>query len=139
MLEDCCAFELTTHVDSRGSLTVFEAGKEHWFPIRRVYYLHSIPEHASRGGHAHKQLKQIIIAISGSFDLVLDDGTARKTFEMRGPSYGVYVCPMTWRDMKNFSDDAVCLVLASELYDESDYYRQYDEFLAAVNRGGRSA
>lgn len=108
-----------------------ESGKEIPFDIKRIYYLYDVPGGAERGEHAHKDLHQLIIAMSGSFDVVLDDGTAKKRFHLSRSYYGLYVCPMIWRVLENFSYGAVCLVLASNLYDEDDYYRDYEEYLSA--------
>ena len=101
------------------------------FDIQRVYYLYDVPGGAERGGHAHKALHQFIIAMSGSFDVVLDDGQGKKRIHLNRSYYGLYVCPMIWRELDNFSSGSVCMVLASNLYDEADYYRDYEEFLAA--------
>jgi hypothetical protein len=120
--------------DSRGNLSFIEAGRHVPFEIRRVYYLYDVPGGAERGGHAHKALHQVIIAMSGSFDLVLDDGSRRWTVGLNRSHYGIYVGPNTWREMENFSSGAVCLVLASEFYDEGDYIRDYDDFRSWVNR-----
>ena len=97
-----------------------------------VYYLYDVPGGAQRGGHAHKALSQLIIAMSGSFDVHLDDGDQKRTFHLNRSYYGLYVCPMIWREIDNFSSGSVCLVLASHRYDESDYYRDHDEFQKAV-------
>jgi len=101
------------------------------FDLARVYYLYDVPGGAERGGHAHKGLHQLIIAMSGSFDVVLDDGCEKKRVHLNRSNYGLYVCPMIWRELDNFSSGSVCMVLASNLYDEEDYYRDYDEYLAA--------
>lgn len=132
MLQDCRIVELPRITDPRGNLTFVEAGRHIPFDIRRVYYLYDVPGGAERGGHAHKALHQLIIAISGSFDIHLDDGRERKTVHMNRSYYGLYICPMIWREIDNFSSGAVCMVLASEFYDESDYYRDYSTFTAAV-------
>lgn len=99
------------------------------FEIRRVYYLYDIPSTAHRGGHSHKKLKQVLIAISGSFDVILDDGNERKTITLNKPNKGLLINTNIWRELNNFSSGAVCLVLASDEFDESDYIRDYDEFL----------
>lgn len=117
--------------DPRGKLSVIEGGEHIPFDIKRVYYLYDVPGGADRGGHAHKALHQFIIAVSGSFDITIDDGKAKKTLQMNRSHYGLYVCPMIWREVKNFSSGAVCLVLASEKYDENDYFRNYQDFLAS--------
>lgn len=134
MIESCTIVDLPKINDPRGNLTFVEAGRHIPFDIRRVYYLYDVPGGAERGGHAHKALHQLIIAMSGSFDIHLDDGRARKTVHMSRSHYGLYVCPMTWRAIDNFSSGAVCMVLASDYYDESDYYREYDSFISDAQR-----
>lgn len=131
-LNDCKLIELPKIADPRGNLTFIEGGRHVPFQIRRVYYLYDTPGGAERGGHAHKGLHQLIVAMSGSYDVVLDDGNQRKRIHLNRSYYGLYVCPMIWRELDNFSSGAVCLVLASNLYDESDYYRDYQEFLKAL-------
>jgi hypothetical protein len=130
MIENCMITQLPRIQDPRGNLTFVEGGNHIPFDIRRVYYLYDVPGGSERGGHAHKNLHQMIIAISGSFDIHIDDGKAKKTIHMNRSYYGLYVCPMIWREINNFSSAAVCMVLASEVYDESDYYRDYAIFLA---------
>lgn len=131
-LSDCKIIDLPKIQDPRGNLTFIE-GREHIpFDIQRVYYLYDVPGGADRGAHAHKQLQQFIVAMSGSFDVILDDGYEQKRFHLNRSYYGLYVCPMMWRYLDNFSSGAVTLVLASRPYDESDYYRDYDEFSRAV-------
>ena len=131
-LNDCKLIELPKIADPRGNLTYIEGGRHVPFQIQRVYYLYDTPGGAERGGHAHKGLHQLIVAMSGSYDVVLDDGNQRKRIHLNRSYYGLYVCPMIWRELDNFSSCAVCLVLASNLYDESDYYRDYQEFLKAL-------
>lgn len=131
-ISDCKIVNLPKITDARGNLTFIEGGRHVPFEVKRVYYLYDVPGGAERGGHAHKDLHQLIIAISGSFDIVLDDGREKKRFHLNRSYYGIYVCPMIWREMDNFSSGAVCLVLASNLYDEADYYRSHPEFLAAA-------
>lgn len=128
MLEKCEVVQLPKVTDSRGNLTFIEGGQHIPFEIRRVYYLYEVPSDVERGGHAHKALHQLIIPISGSFELHLDDGFSKKTFRMDCSHTGLYICPMIWRELDNFSPGAVCMVLASEPYDELDYYRDYKEF-----------
>ncbi len=115
--------------DPRGNLTFIEGGQAIPFEIRRVYYLYDVPGGAERGGHAHRELHQIIIALSGSFDITLDDGRERRLYQLNRAFRGLYLTPMIWRDIGNFSSNAVCLVLASEHYSEADYIRSYDEFV----------
>ncbi|HRJ73181.1 MAG TPA: FdtA/QdtA family cupin domain-containing protein [Terrimicrobiaceae bacterium] len=131
-LDQCQIIDLPKISDPRGSLTHIEGGRHVPFEIRRVYYLYDVPGGTERGGHAHKDLHQLIVAMSGSFDVVLDDGRNKKRLHLNRSYYGLYVCPMLWRELDNFSSGSVCMVLASNLYDESDYYRNYDEFLQAV-------
>ncbi len=127
-IDNCKLIDLPKIGEPRGNLTFVEGGRHVPFEIKRVYYLYDVPGGAERGGHAHKGLHQLIVAMSGSFDIVLDDGQSKKRFHLARSYFGLYVCPMIWREMDNFSSGAVCLVLASNLYDESDYYRDYDEF-----------
>lgn len=118
--------------DARGNLTFVEGNRHVPFDIKRVYYLYDVPGGAHRGGHAHKNLEQIVIAMSGSFDIALDNGQSRATVSLNRSYYGLYLPRMTWREVENFSSGSVCLVLASLPYDEGDYYRDYDEFLHAA-------
>lgn len=135
-IKHCKIIELPKISDPRGNLTFIEGGGRHIpFDIKRVYYLYDVPGGADRGGHGHKALHQLIIAMSGSFDVVLDDGYEKKRFHLNRSYNGLYVCPMIWRELDNFSSGSVCMVLASNLYDEEDYYRDYDSFTKAV-RGG---
>ena len=117
--------------DDRGSLVALEGEKTVPFTIQRVYYLYDVPGGAERGGHAHKGLQQLIIAMSGSFDVVLDDGREKRRIHLNRSYTGLYVCPMIWRELDNFSSGSVCMVLASNRYDEDDYYRDYGQYLAA--------
>jgi hypothetical protein len=134
MIENCTIIDLPRINDPRGNLTFVEAGRHIPFDIRRVYYLYDVPQSAERGGHAHKALHQLIIAMSGSFDILIDDGYAKKTIHLDHSYSGLYVCPMTWREINNFSSGAVCMVLASEYYDELDYYREYNQFISDARR-----
>ena len=131
-VSDCRIVELPKITDPRGNLTFVESENQIPFEISRVYYLYDVPGGSERGGHAHKELNQLIIAMSGSFDIVLDDGSEKKRFHMNRPYYGLYVCPMIWRELDNFSSGSVCMVLASNPYDEADYYRDYDEYLSSL-------
>lgn len=128
-LADCKIFELPKISDPRGNLTFIEGQRHIPFDIKRVYYLYDVPGGAERGGHAHKELHQLIIAMSGSFDVILDDGCAKKRFHLNRSYQGLYICPMIWRELDNFSSGSVCMVLASSLYEESDYYRDYADFI----------
>lgn len=129
-IQDCHLVDLPKIEDHRGNLTFIEGGSHIPFDIQRVYYLYDVPGGAERGGHAHKDLSQLIIAMAGSFDVVLDDGIERKRFHLNRSYYGLYVCPMIWRELDNFSSGSVCMVLASNLYDEADYYRDYEQYRA---------
>jgi len=130
-LQDCTFIELPKIEDPRGNLTFIEGGEHVPFQIARVYYLYDVPGGAERGGHAHKDLHQLIIAMSGSFDVVLDDGHRKRRYHLNRSYYGLYVCPMIWREIDNFSSGSVCMVLASNRYSEDDYYRNYQEFVRA--------
>jgi hypothetical protein len=133
-LDKCHTFDLPRINEPRGNLTFVEANTHVPFEIRRVYYLYDVPGGSERGGHAHKALHQLIIAMSGSFDIHLDDGYNKKTFHLNRSYIGLYVCPMIWRQIDNFSSGAVCMVIASDFYDELDYYRDYDAFLKDINK-----
>lgn len=133
-IEHCRIIELPKITEPRGNLTFIEGNKHIPFDIRRVYYLYDVPGGAERGGHAHKALSQLIIAMSGSFDVVLDEGGEKKRFHLNRSYQGLYVCPMMWRELDNFSSGSVCMVLASNIYEESDYYRDYNEYLAVINK-----
>jgi hypothetical protein len=130
-LQECRLIDLPRVNDPRGNLTFIEGGRHVPFEIKRVYYVYDVPGGAERGGHAHKNLHQFIIAMSGSFDVVLNDGAQEKRFHLDRSYFGIYVCPMIWRELDNFSSGSACLVLASNLYDEDDYFRDYNAFLQA--------
>jgi hypothetical protein len=130
----CRIIDLPKIQDPRGNLTFIEGGNHVPFDIRRVYYLYDVPGGSERGGHAHRGLHQLIIAMSGSFDVVLDDGSNKKRIHLCRSYYGLYVCPMIWRELDNFSSGSVCMVLASNVYDEADYYRDYAEFMKARSK-----
>lgn len=136
-ISDCVIVDFPRVEDRRGNLTFIESQRHIPFDIQRVYYLYDVPGGAERGGHAHKELHQLIIAMSGSFDIHLDDGYEKKTVHLNRSYYGIYVCPMIWREIDNFSSGAVCMVLASDYFKESDYYRDYEGFLAAAKRVAR--
>ncbi|HEY9300025.1 MAG TPA: FdtA/QdtA family cupin domain-containing protein [Phormidium sp.] len=131
-IQDCKIIELPKITDPRGNLTFIEGSRHIPFEIRRVYYLYDVPGGAERAGHAHKNLHQLFVAISGSFDILLDDGLKKQRYHLNRSYYGLYVCPMIWRELNNFSSGAVCMVLASDYYDESDYFRQYLDFACAI-------
>lgn len=133
-LDHCGVVELPRIQDRRGNLTFVEANRHVPFDVRRVYYLYDVPGGAERGGHGHHRLRQLIVAMSGSFDVVLDDGKRRARYHLNRSYTGLYVCPMIWRELDNFSSGSVCLVLASEPYDEADYLRDYADFRAATER-----
>jgi len=132
-LNSCKKIELPKISDPRGNLTFIEGGHHVPFEIKRVYYLYDVPGGATRAGHSHKSLQQFMIAMSGSFDVELDDGRARKKYHLNRSNYGLYIPRMIWREIDNFSSGSVCMVLASDLFDERDYYRDYQEFLLAAN------
>jgi dTDP-4-dehydrorhamnose 3,5-epimerase-like enzyme len=132
MLSNCVIIDLPKISDPRGNLTFFEESRHIPFDIRRVYYLYDVPGGSERGGHAHRNLHQFMIAISGSFDVLLDDGKEKKRIRLDRPYYGLYICPMIWRELDNFSSGSVCMVVASEFYDESDYFRNYSDFLTEI-------
>lgn len=126
---DCSIIELDKHHSCRkGNLTVVENGVTLPFDVRRVYYLYDVPGGEERGSHAHRDLSQLIIAASGSFTVTLDDGNSKRTFFLNRPYQGLYVKPGIWRNLGDFSSGAVCLVLASDIYLEEDYIRDYNEF-----------
>jgi oxalate decarboxylase/phosphoglucose isomerase-like protein (cupin superfamily) len=131
-VDDCKLLELPVIQNPQGNLTFIEEQRHVPFPIARVYYLYDVPGGAMRGGHAHRGLEQLIVAISGSFDVILDDGSERRTVTLNRSRIGLYMPPMIWRELVNFSSGSVCMVLASAYYDEADYYREYDEFQAAA-------
>ncbi|MBF1433170.1 sugar 3,4-ketoisomerase [Hoylesella nanceiensis] len=125
--------ELPRITDPRGNLTVAEANKNIPFDIKRVYWLYDVPGGECRGGHAHKQIKEILIAVSGSFHVTLDNGKEKKTFLLNHPYQGLLIDTKTWRTLDDFSSGAVCVVLASDFYDENDYIYDYNDFLQYIN------
>jgi hypothetical protein len=126
--------DLPKIADPKGNLTFIESRRHVPFPIERVYYTYDVPGGESRGGHSHLACEEFIVAASGSFDVVLDNGESRERFPLNRSYYGLYVPPMTWRELENFSSGSVCLVLASAAYDEADYCRDYQEFLVLAAR-----
>jgi hypothetical protein len=133
-IENCNLIALPKISDPRGNLSFIESGQHIPFEIKRVYYLYDVPGGSDRGSHAHKNLHQFIVAMSGSFDVVLDDGKEKKRFHLNRSYNGLYVCPMMWRYLDNFSSGAVCMVLASSHYDESDYIRDYSDFISLTKQ-----
>jgi hypothetical protein len=130
-IDRCKIISLPVVHERRGNLTFIEGSRHIPFDIARVYYLYDVPGGSERGGHAHKGLHQLIIAMSGSFDVVLDDGREKKRIHLNRSYNGLYICPMIWRELDNFSSGSVCMVLASNIYDEADYYREYADFMRA--------
>lgn len=126
---DCTIIELDRHHHEKGNISVVENNSTIPFEVERTYYLYDVPGGESRGGHAHRILSQLIIAASGSFSVTLDDGRVKRTFHLNRPYQGLYVVPGIWRTLDDFSSGSVCLVLASHKYDESDYIRDYNEFV----------
>ena len=133
----CRIIDLPKVADPRGNLTFVEANRHIPFGIERVYYLYDVPGGAERGGHAHKGLQQLIVAMSGSFDVVLSDGRQQRRYHLNRSYVGLYICPMIWRELDNFSSGSVCMVLASNYYSEDDYYRDYQEYVGALHGGAR--
>jgi hypothetical protein len=133
-IDDCKIILLPKISNRQGNITPVEGMKDVPFDINRVYYLYDVPGGVGRGGHAHKELSQLIIAMSGSFDVLLDDGYEKKRFNLNRSYQGLYICPMMWRELNNFSSGSVCMVLASHVYDELDYYRDYNEYLTAIKK-----
>jgi glyoxylate utilization-related uncharacterized protein len=138
-ITDCHLIQFPKIKDHRGNLTFVEGGRHVGFDIKRVYYLYDVPGGESRAGHAHRALASVIIAINGSFDVLIDDGRERMTQRLSRADQGLYLCPGIWRELHNFTSGSVCLVLASERYDEADYFRDYPEFVQAVENGVFSA
>ena len=133
-LADCRIIDLPRVTDPRGNLTFIEERRHVPFDIQRIYYLYDVPGGESRGGHAHRSLEQCIIAASGSFDVVLNDGREERTFFLNRSYFGLYVPRMIWRELVNFSSGSVCLVLASTLFEEDDYFREFDDYVRSTGR-----
>lgn len=127
---DCSLITFDKNHQLKGNLTSVTNNKQVPFDIKRIYYLYDIPGGLSRGAHAHKDLKQLVVALSGSFDITLDDGQVKRTFQLSRPNMGLLIPAGLWRELYNFSSGSICMVLASELYDEQDYLRDYNEFSA---------
>lgn len=135
-ISECKIIELPKISDRRGNLTFIEGRNHVPFDIKRIYYLYDVPGGEERGGHAHRKLQQLIIAANGSFDVLLDDGFMQKKLHLNRSYQGLYMPSMIWRELNNFSSGSVCLVLASELYDNEDYIRNYEKFRNIV-RGNK--
>jgi glyoxylate utilization-related uncharacterized protein len=129
----CRLIALPKITDPRGNLTFIEGGRHVPFEIKRVFYLYDVPGGADRGGHALRTCQQFLIALSGSFDVVLQDGEQKQRYHLNRSYYGLYIPPMVWREMENFSSASVCLSLASTAYDEADYYRDFEHYLRATS------
>lgn len=128
----CKLVQLPRLSDGRGSLSFVQPGPLLPFDIKRVYYLYDVPEGQLRGAHGHRKLQSLMVAVSGAVDVEVDDGRARRTFRLDSPDVGLYVSPMIWRNLTGFQPGTVCMVIASEPYDEADYFRDYHDFLAAA-------
>ncbi|GHT61838.1 dTDP-6-deoxy-3,4-keto-hexulose isomerase [Bacteroidia bacterium] len=126
---NCNVLTLPKIHNRAGNITALNNSMDIPFDINRVYYLYDVPGGEDRGGHAHKELQQLIVAVSGSFDITIDDGCNKKTVSLNRPYYGLHIIPGIWRDLTNFSSGAICLVLASHRYDANDYIRNYNEFI----------
>lgn len=127
-IHNCNVVEMEKNHNPAGNITVYQNGSPMPFDVKRIYYLYDVPGGSERGGHAHKELHQLIVAASGSFDVIVDDGRNKKIIQLNRPYYGLLVVPGIWREIVNFSSGAICLVLASEKYSEEDYIRDYAEF-----------
>ena len=132
-IDDCKIIELDKHHKIKGNITVIENNKTVPFDVKRIYYLYDVPGGEARGGHAHRNLYQLIVAASGSFNVGLNGGKNTKTITLNRPYQGLFIVPGIWRELDNFSSGSVCLVLASEKYDENDYIRDYNEFIICKN------
>jgi len=131
MISDCKLIELPKIIDRRGNLSFVEENNHVPFKIKRIFYLYDVAKGESRGGHAHKQAQQFILPLSGEFEIEVDDGINKSIYKLYKRNIGLYIPTMIWCNLTNFTEDAVCLVLTSELYDEADYHRKYMQFLAA--------
>ena len=127
-IKNCSLVSLQKILDPRGDIGVVETGINCPFEIARVYYIHNVPKKIMRGGHAHYQLQQLIIPVSGSFDIELYDGSESISYTLNDPGQGLYICPEIWRNLDKFSEEAVALVLASHHYEEDDYIRDYNQY-----------
>jgi len=127
-IHNCNVVELSKIHNRAGNITIIQNGSHQPFDIKRIYYLYDVPGGSERGGHAHKALHQLIVAASGSFDVIIDDGRGKKIIQLNRPNFGLLIIPGIWREIVNFSSGAICLVLASEKYNVLDYIRDYNEF-----------
>lgn len=127
---DCAVIDVSKIHNEAGNITVVENGDNIPFDVKRIYYLYDVPGGERRGGHAHYKLEQYVIAASGSFDVVLDDGKERRTISLNRPNLALHIVPGLWRELENFSSGSICMVLASHKYSEKDYIRNYKDFLA---------
>jgi hypothetical protein len=128
-VDDCKVIQLSKIHNRDGNITIIENNLDIPFEVKRIYYLYDIPSNETRGGHAHKELYQLVVSASGSFNINLNDGVNNKTIFLNRPDFGLLIVPGIWRDLSDFSSGSVCLVFASEIYSENDYIRDYDEFL----------
>ena len=128
-ISNCRIIKIPSSSDFRGKLAFFEGNNQIPFEIRRIYYIYDVPINLDRGNHAHKNLEQVFIAINGSFDIEIDDGKSSKVFHLNSKNLGLYICPMIWRKMYNFSPGAICIVIASERYQEEDYIWDHKDLL----------
>ena len=133
-IEDCRIIELPRITDPRGNLTFIESSRHVPFEVKRIFYLYDVPGGATRAGHALRSCHQFLIASSGSFDVIVDDGMRKERHQLNRSYYGLYICPMIWRDIDNFSSGSVCMVLASDYFEEADYFRHYEDFLRATRQ-----
>jgi dTDP-4-dehydrorhamnose 3,5-epimerase-like enzyme len=131
----CRRINLPKITDARGNISFIEGNNHIPFEIKRVFYLYDVPSGATRGGHAHKRSEQLIIALSGSFEVLLDDAYTKKSFFLNRPHYGLYIPPGIWRELENFSSNSVALTLTSTLFEEDDYIRDYETFKKMVRKG----
>lgn len=134
---NCSVIEIDKHHHEKGNISVIENNTTVPFEVKRIYYLYDVPGGESRGGHAHKELRQLVIAASGSFDVTLDDGKVKRTVSLNRPYQGLLIVPGIWRELTNFSSGSVCLVLASMEYDELDYIRDYNNYLNYKGNGSK--
>lgn len=132
-IDDCSVYELPKIHNPSGNITIVQNDSHLYFSIIRVYYLYDVPSGSVRGGHAHKDLCQLLVAASGSFEVTLDDGRNKKTVQLNRPNFGLLIVPGIWRELMNFSSGAICLVLASQKYNEDDYIRNYSNFVRMKN------